>query len=163
MRFETEIGHQYLRVPLRTPRRILMTGNKAIAKLLKLKGLRLRNVVFKDRGKAIYLHVKPYKNGCLCPECERRCKTKRIMPEARTWRDVCVCGWTIYCVPSARVQRTQKNQKKSIGRSSLRFRRQFLGNSMASSQPGYRRDAPRAWPLSKGSRKGSRLRVHRCG
>lgn len=73
-----------------------MTGNKAISKLLKLKGLILRNVAFRAREKAVYLLVKPYKNGCLCPECERRGKIKRIMPEARTWRDICVCGWTIF-------------------------------------------------------------------
>jgi transposase len=75
-----------------------MTGNKAISKLLKLKGLLLTNVEFKFREKAVYLFVKPHKNGCLCPECERRGKIKRIMPEARTWRDVCVCGWTIFFV-----------------------------------------------------------------
>ena len=96
LRSESEVGHQYLQVPLNTLRRLLMTGNKAISKLLKLKGLRLRNVVFKSREKAVYLLVKPYKNGCLCPECESRGKIKRIMPQMRTWRDVNVCGWTIY-------------------------------------------------------------------
>lgn len=73
-----------------------MTVNKTIAKLLKLKGLKVADVTFKTKEKAIYLSVKPHKNGCRCPECGRRCTIKRIMPEVRTWRDVCVCGWTIF-------------------------------------------------------------------
>ena len=75
-----------------------MTINKAIAKLLKLKGLKVVDVSFRSRDMAIYLSVKAHKNGCRCPECGRRCKIKRIMPEPRTWRDVCVCGWTIFFV-----------------------------------------------------------------
>lgn len=75
-----------------------MTANKAIAKLLKLKGLKVADITFRTREKAIYLYVKPHKNGCLCPECGRRCTIKRIMPELRTWRDVCVCGWTVFFV-----------------------------------------------------------------
>lgn len=75
-----------------------MTINKAIAKLLKLKGLKVADISFRSRDMAIYLSVKPHKNGCRCPECGRRCRIKRIMPEPRTWRDVCVCGWTIFFV-----------------------------------------------------------------
>jgi transposase len=75
-----------------------MTTNKAIAKLLKLKGIKLGSVVFKARAGAIYLHVKPYKNGCRCPECGRRTKIIRVMPDARKWRDVGVCGWTVFFV-----------------------------------------------------------------
>ncbi len=66
--------------------------------MLNLKGLKLMNVDFKPREKAIYLLVKPYKNGCRCPECNRRCKIKRTMPDARTWRDVCVGGWSIFFI-----------------------------------------------------------------
>lgn len=73
-----------------------MTINKTIAKLLKLKGLKVVDMTFKTKEKAIYLSVKPHKNGCRCPECGRRCTIKRIMPEMRTWRDVCVCGWRIF-------------------------------------------------------------------
>lgn len=75
-----------------------MTSYKTIAKLLKLKGLKVCNITFRARERAIYLIVKPHKNGCRCPECGRRCKIKRIMAESRTWRDVCVCGWTIIFV-----------------------------------------------------------------
>ena len=75
-----------------------MTAKKLITKLLKLKGLMVTCIVFKARAKALYLSVKPHKNGCRCPECGRRGKIKRILPKARTWRDVRVCGWTVYFV-----------------------------------------------------------------
>jgi transposase len=75
-----------------------MTNHKFIGKLLKLKGVKIGDVTFKIRDKEIHLLVKPHKNGCHCPECGRRCKIKRIMSESRSWRDVCVCGWTIFLV-----------------------------------------------------------------
>ena len=75
-----------------------MTTNKTIAKLLKLKGLKLTDLVFKAREGALYLFVKPWKNGCQCPECGRRSKIKRVLPAARTWRDVCVCGWSVFFI-----------------------------------------------------------------
>lgn len=75
-----------------------MTERKFINKLFRLKGLKVREIWFRSREKAMYLLVKPYKNGCMCPECGRRCKIKRIMTDSRTWRDVIVCGWQIYFV-----------------------------------------------------------------
>ncbi len=72
-----------------------MTTNKLIRKLLKLTGLMVVAVVFRPRAKELHLHVKPFKNGCRCPTCGRRCKIKRIGREVRTWRDVCVCGWAV--------------------------------------------------------------------
>lgn len=73
-----------------------MTATKAISKLLKLTGLRVTGFSFKGRGRELYLCVKPYKNGCQCPECGRRGKIKRALPNARQWRDLCVGGWTIF-------------------------------------------------------------------
>jgi transposase len=75
-----------------------MTANKAISKLLKLTGLKVTGFTFKGRGRELYLCVKPYKNGCQCPECGRRGKIKRTLPNARQWRDLCVGGWTIFFV-----------------------------------------------------------------
>lgn len=66
--------------------------------MLKLKGLKLTGLEFRTRDGELYLFVKPWKNGCQCPECGRRCKIRRILPEARNWRDVRVCGWTIFFV-----------------------------------------------------------------
>lgn len=75
-----------------------MTSNKTIAKLLKFKGLKVVNSEFKAREGALYLTVKPWKNGCQCPECGRRCEIKRIFSTARTWRDIRICGWTVFLV-----------------------------------------------------------------
>lgn len=75
-----------------------MTNSKFICKLLKLKGLKVSSFWFKGRGKELHLFVKPLKNGCRCPECDRRGKIKRTMPNVRLWRDVCVCGLTVFLV-----------------------------------------------------------------
>jgi transposase len=64
--------------------------------LLKLKDLKISNITFKERSKQLFLSVKPYKNGCRCPECQRRGKILNILPEARVWRDIRVCGWTVF-------------------------------------------------------------------
>jgi transposase len=64
--------------------------------LLKLKDLKISNITFKERSKQLVLSVKPYKNGCRCPECQRRGKILNILPEARVWRDIRVCGWTVF-------------------------------------------------------------------
>lgn len=72
-----------------------MTTNKAICKLLNLTGLKLVAVVFNSMAKELRLDVKPFKNGCRCPTCGRRCRIVRIVEEARSWRDVCVCGWIV--------------------------------------------------------------------
>lgn len=73
-----------------------MTTNKLIRKLLKLTDLKIDTVVFKEKAKELHLYVKPYKNGCRCPTCKRRCTIKRIGRKLRTWRDVRVCGWAVY-------------------------------------------------------------------
>ena len=73
-----------------------MASKKLITRLLRLKGLKVVDVWFRPRSKEFSLRVKPYKNGCLCPECNRRGRIVRIMPETRTWRDVAVCGWTVF-------------------------------------------------------------------
>jgi len=62
--------------------------------------MRVTGISFRGRSKEFYLSVKPYKNGCRCPICERRGAIRRILPEARSWQDVRVCGWTViflYC------------------------------------------------------------------
>jgi transposase len=73
-----------------------MAPNKLITKLLRLTGLRVITVVLRERAKELHLHVKPYKNGCCCPICGRRCKIKRLGRELRTWRDVVVCGFVVF-------------------------------------------------------------------
>jgi transposase len=73
-----------------------MTVNKFIRKLLQLKGLKIKDFKFYTREKELYLWVAPYKNGCQCPHCNRRCSIVRIMDEPRQWRDIPICGWSIF-------------------------------------------------------------------
>jgi len=72
-----------------------MSHGKLIGKLLKLVGLKVCDVWFKPRCRELHLHVKPHKNGAQCPQCQRRGKIVRTLPQQRTWRDVVVCGWAV--------------------------------------------------------------------
>lgn len=77
-----------------------MTVNKLIRKLLKLKGLRVTSFEFSIRNTVLNLWVKPHKNGCLCPHCNRRGGIVHITDVPRVWRDLPVCGCSVlfwYC------------------------------------------------------------------
>lgn len=71
-----------------------MTGGRLLTKLLKFKGLRLVGWWFEGRSNFIIV-VKPYKNGCRCPSCDRRGKVIRTMP-ARRWRDLPIREWSVF-------------------------------------------------------------------
>ena len=73
-----------------------MTVNKFIRKVLNLKGVSVTGFQFKIRDRELHLWVKPHKNGCLCPHCRRRGRIKRIMDQPRVWRDLPVCGWSVF-------------------------------------------------------------------
>lgn len=77
-----------------------MTRNKLLWKLLRFKGLRVVNWWFEGRADFV-VAVRPYKNGCLCPECGRRGRIVRTM-SLRRWRDLRVCGWVVWLVYSPR-------------------------------------------------------------
>ena len=74
-----------------------MTAMKLVSKLLKFKGFRAVGLWFEGPGggRDIVVAVKPHKNGCRCPQCGRRGKIVRTMPPRR-WRDVRVCGRTLW-------------------------------------------------------------------
>ncbi len=72
-----------------------MAEFKVIAKLLKLKGMKVTGVSF-HRERVVRIGVKPFKNGCRCPECGRRGTIVRQRPEPRLWRDVPVGGWKVF-------------------------------------------------------------------
>jgi len=69
-----------------------MTVNKFIRKLLKLKELVVCGYELNERKRQLLIFVKPYKNGCRCPKCDRRCKIKNQLRLYRTWRDLPVYG-----------------------------------------------------------------------
>ena len=68
-----------------------MTAAKTIAKILKLKFLKIVDVQFRRDGTLI-LNVKPFKNGARCRACGRRGQLVRSRPTARQWRDLPVAG-----------------------------------------------------------------------
>jgi len=94
-----------------------MTDTKLIRKMLQFVGLMVTAVVFKERAKELLLYVKPYKNGCRCPHCGYRGTIKRVLSKKpRQWRDVTVCGWTVfllYC-PKEIVCRTHGRVQEEI-------------------------------------------------
>ena len=69
-----------------------MRNSKLLCKLLQLKEMKVTGFLFTDYGKELRLGVKPFKNGCRCPECDRRGRVARTVGEARQWRDVTILG-----------------------------------------------------------------------
>jgi transposase len=77
-----------------------MTVNKFIRNLLNLKELSVTGFELQALKRTLNLWVKPYKNGCLCPQCHRRGRIMRIMDEYRIWRDLPLYGCKVmlwYC------------------------------------------------------------------
>lgn len=68
--------------------------NKFILKLFHFKDLAIQNFHFNQREKTFNIFVKPYKNGCRCPDCDQRGKIIRTM-EVRQWVDVPVGPWKV--------------------------------------------------------------------
>ena len=71
-----------------------MTASTLLTKLLRFKGFRAVCWWFGERRNLTVL-VKPHRNGCLCPECGRRGLIVQVLGP-RLWRDVPVCGWTVW-------------------------------------------------------------------
>lgn len=69
---------------------------KFIQHLLKLKALSVKNYTFKNWYKELWLEVKPYKNSALCPHCQKRGRIVNTLDKPRVWRDVPVCGRTVF-------------------------------------------------------------------
>ena len=72
-----------------------MTAYKLIGKLLKFKGFRCVGLAFRQ-GRRLEVLVKPFKNGCRCPQCGRRGKIVRQRAEPRYWRDIPVGPWSVW-------------------------------------------------------------------
>lgn len=73
-----------------------MTAVSLLRRLLKFKGFRPVRYWWEKRGREFIVAVKPYKNGCRCPECGRRGKIVHTAKKPRRWRDVRVCGQTVF-------------------------------------------------------------------
>jgi len=72
-----------------------MSNLKLLSKILRLKGMKITNFWFKNRGKELHLAVKPYKNGCRCPECGRRGKIISQTSQSRMWEDLTLIGMKV--------------------------------------------------------------------
>ena len=85
-----------------------MTTNKFIRQFLNIVELTISNFYLDQRNKVLNLYVKPYKNGCRCPHCNRRCKVIRTM-KVRTWRDIVVCGFEVIFHYAPRIIQCEKH------------------------------------------------------
>jgi transposase len=74
----------------------MSSERKFIVTLLRLKGIFVVNYEFKARERMLNLWVRPYKCGCHCPKCDRRCTIVHVTSSARMWRDLPICGWSVY-------------------------------------------------------------------
>ena len=71
-----------------------MATGKLIRTLLRLKDIRITFFDFFHRKNELHIGVKPYKNGCRCPDCGRRGKIISHN-ESRSWDDIVVAGWKV--------------------------------------------------------------------
>ena len=72
-----------------------MSNLKLLSKILRLTGMKITDFMFKNRNKELHLTVKPYKNGCRCPQCGRRCKIVRTVTTLRCWEDLTLMGMKV--------------------------------------------------------------------
>ena len=111
-----------------------MTVNKFIRNLLNLKELVVTHFDLDIRNRALNLWVKPYKNGCRCPECNRRCRIVNETKIYRRWQDLPIYGCIVmlwYC-PKEILCRTHGRVQENIpwayayGRVTYRFEHAML-------------------------------------
>jgi transposase len=69
-----------------------MSNLRLLSRILRLKELKITGFEFKRRDQELHLGVKPYKNGCRCPKCERRCPITRQASQCRSWEDITILG-----------------------------------------------------------------------
>ena len=69
-----------------------MSNLTLLRTILRLKSLKITHFRFMHRDTELHLAVKPYKNGCRCPECGRRGRIMHQTTEFRRWEDVAVMG-----------------------------------------------------------------------
>lgn len=109
-----------------------MSNSKLLCKLLRLKEMKVTWFEFKARGKELHLGVKPYKNGCLCQQCQRRCQIVRQATESRSWGDVTILGLKVVLwyapkeIDCPTHGRAQENIAWAAPRSRVTYRLEFL-------------------------------------
>lgn len=87
-----------------------------VAKLFRFKKyLKVTDIRFENYGKTLKILVKPYKNGCRCPDCGRRCKIVKLM-DRREWREIAIFDIEVFLVFTPREIRcpTHGRQQEEI-------------------------------------------------
>jgi len=72
-----------------------MSNLQLLKRVLRLKEMKITWMEFKDRDRELHLGVKPYKNGCRCPQCQRRGTIVRPATKCRAWTDLAIFGLQI--------------------------------------------------------------------
>ena len=72
-----------------------MSNLKLLRTILRLKSLKITHFRFMHRDTEFHLGVKPYKNGCRCPDCGRRGRIVHRTTEPRRWEDSALMGLRI--------------------------------------------------------------------
>ena len=73
-----------------------MSITKFIEHLLRIKAFSVKNYEFKNWYRELWLEVKPFKNGALCPHCLNRGRIIHTLDDPRVWRDVTICGRKVF-------------------------------------------------------------------
>jgi transposase len=74
-----------------------MSELKLLGRILKLRKIvRIKRYEFRNRDNELHIWVKPYRNGCKCKACKRRSIIVRVLPNDREWKDLRICGITVF-------------------------------------------------------------------
>ena len=68
------------------------TKTMSVSKFIVKRLLKVVDFAFSDYNKTLTIVVKPYKNGCRCPICGRRCKIICSAKDPRDWKDIPIHG-----------------------------------------------------------------------
>jgi transposase len=93
-----------------------MSNTRLLQRILRLKALKVVGFWFAKRDQELNLKVKPYKNGCRCPHCERRCPILHEAVTLRSWEDVTLLGTrvTLWYAPKEIVCPTHGRVQENI-------------------------------------------------
>jgi transposase len=107
-----------------------MNNLTLLAKLLRFKELKITWFDFKHWDQELHMGVKPYKNGMLCSQCQRRGRIVR-QDECRSWSDLTILGLRIILwyapkeIQCARHGRSQEQIPWAAHRSRITYRLEF--------------------------------------
>ena len=73
-----------------------MSNIKLLYRILRLQGMKITRFWFANQDRELHLSVKPYKNGCRCPECGRRSKIVTHHTTLRRWEDITLMGLKVF-------------------------------------------------------------------